>query len=162
MSRRGGGGCSPGRCALPPAAITSFPGQRLLPKKRLWLLQGQPHRLPQPVPIPSIFPALLLCEPGCRQRQAAARRASLRIKPYALKQGADKPLFHSGTVFICLLPAKRLPVLKIHPTQAPDPGFCLCNVLEASVNTQQRSTFFWRGLQELNEQYFISTNCPKV
>lgn len=103
-----------------------------------------------------------LCGPGCRQQQAAVGCASLWIKLYTLKQGADKPIFCSRTLVICLISAKWLPVLKIHPTLAPDPGLSLYNMLVASIHAQQHSTFFWWVLQELREQLLISTNFPKV
>lgn len=54
-----------------------------------------------------------LSEPGCRQQQAAMGCAPLQIKLYALKQGTDKPIFHSRNVFICLISAEWLPALKM-------------------------------------------------
>lgn len=48
---------------------------------------------------------LQLCEPGCRQQQAARGCTSLQMKLYALKQGTDKPIFHSRNAFICLISA---------------------------------------------------------
>lgn len=66
MSQQGSGCCSLGSCALPLAAVTFFPGQQLLPKKRLWLLHGQHHHLPQPSP----SPVAVLC--SCSERCCAA------------------------------------------------------------------------------------------